>query len=579
MPDYPPVPTPPPNYWTIFGHSYWQYAFGTRTQAGRSDALFRATLGVEFADYANHGVVGAKLTWSGNSQGGWTRVLQNCNGSRNSRSPINQDVSPFVANQGAYLIGWGINDVGQGQTTQYHTAYQQAMRTVISRCRLSAVRNSDYAGAAGTGVIAYGAGFVQTAFTGDQSSSTSYRTANSTTNATVTITLPTIYNGETVTVCFIVDAGAVGGVVGFSGTSGASGTLTLSGIMPVSTSSIPVVKRFTNFTAAQAGTTIIITVNSLDGSGNVHFDSWWIEAAVPPPVVVCNTPRLTSTGYSGYTGPPVDSDVNLFNTYLTAVVAEFDSMVQIADIDSALQKDATLFAADGVHPNEFGAGRVADAVAAAVGNLTPTGRYGQTAQINPPSPKKGPLCRPHQLGFWYAPDTFGGPNGSAYTPVSGDAFALPFWVSDATATFTRWSVETLTSSVATTVWISIYDDRQMRGYPQYPYTTPTASAFTLTTGAAVTLSPTTNGNGFLFINPDPGLYWLYIKIATAGTSTLRTMKGPSLWVPSLTTGGAGGTTPCAWFLSGQGVGAPSTIFGSGATAVDNAPMIGLLVGN
>lgn len=579
MPAYPPAAVPAPSFWTIFGHSYWQYAFGTRTQAGRADALFRSTQDIEFADYANHGVVGAKLTWSGNSQGGWTRVLQNCNGSRNSRSPINLDVSPFVANQGAFLLGWGINDVGQGQTVQYHTAYQHAMRMAISACRLSIKRNSDLAATAGTGTVAYGTGFVQTAFTGDQSSSTSYRTANSTTNATVTITLPTVYNGEVVTVCFIVDAGTVGGIVGFSGTSGASGTLTLSGIMPAATSSIPVVKRFTNFTSAQAGTTIIITVNSLDASGNVHFDSWWIECAAPPPVVVCNTPRLTPTGYSGYTGPPVEQDIVVFNTYLQAVVNEFDSMVQIADLDTALAEDASLFAADGVHPNEFGAGRVADAIVTAVQNLQPTTRYGTTAQVNPPSPKKGPLCRPHLLGTWYAPDTFGGTAGSAYTPVSGDAFALPFWVGDATTTFTRWSVETLTSTVATTVWIAIYDDRQLRGYPQYPYTIPTTSAFTLTTGAAVTLSPTTNGNGFLFINPDPGLYWLYIKFATAGTSTLRTMKGPSLWVPQLTSGGAGGTTPCAWFLSGQGTGAPSTIFGTGATAVDNAPMVGLLVGS
>ena len=48
----------------------------------------------------------------------------------------------------------------------------------------------------------------------------------------------------------------------------------------------------------------------------------------------------------------------------------------------------------------------------------------------------------------------------------------------------------------------------------------------------------------------------------------------------LTTTGAGGTTPCGWFLGGQGTTQLTSIFPIaalfGVTAVDNVPMVGLL---
>src|SRR5262249_47801929 len=128
----------------------------------------------------------------------------------------------------------------------------------------------------------------------------------------------------------------------------------------------------------------------------------------------------------------------------------------------------------------------------------------------------------------------------------------------------------------------IYDDRRYQGYPQQIYQAPAninGTPFSLTTGAGAKLSPTSAGNGFLTRTlPDPGLYWLVLKISVAGTPTSRPCKGPSLWMPTLTTGGAGGVTPCGWQLTGKGTGSlPNTFFLSGATAVDNVPMMGLLI--
>jgi hypothetical protein len=138
----------------------------------------------------------------------------------------------------------------------------------------------------------------------------------------------------------------------------------------------------------------------------------------------------------------------------------------------------------------------------------------------------------------------------------------------------------ITSTVASAIYVCIYDDRRYIGYPQQIYLQPANVAgtpFPLTTGAGVKASPTSAGNGFLSLSfPDPGLYWLVVKIVTAGTTTMRTLKGPSLFVPNLTTTGAGGTTPCGWQLTGLGASVLPNNFPTGALAVDNVPMVGLL---
>lgn len=93
---------------------------------------------------------------------------------------------------------------------------------------------------------------------------------------------------------------------------------------------VPVVKRFT-LTAADAGKTIVATVAGIvasDTSATVDFDSCWMEAPEPPPVIVVNTPR-----YSGFSSNS-STQVGALNTDTATVVAEFDSSVTIADVDT-----------------------------------------------------------------------------------------------------------------------------------------------------------------------------------------------------------------------------------------------------
>ena len=55
-----------------------------------------------------------------------------------------------------------------------------------------------------------------------------------------------------------------------------------------------------------------------------------------------------------------------YNAAESSLSAEWDQNVVVFDADGALNKDPTLFAPDGVHLNDSGSDRVAQAAAAAV---------------------------------------------------------------------------------------------------------------------------------------------------------------------------------------------------------------------
>src|SRR4029077_1612977 len=73
------IPAPPfpvSYFWSFYGHSYYQGNFGTHGPAGRADSIMRSLFGLApIAETKNHAMVGARATWNGNSQGGWTRLI------------------------------------------------------------------------------------------------------------------------------------------------------------------------------------------------------------------------------------------------------------------------------------------------------------------------------------------------------------------------------------------------------------------------------------------------------------------------------------------------------------------------
>lgn len=593
-------PWPYPAFLNCYGHSYMQIAFGTRTQQGRIDGYVRSVMhtGPGPDGWQNHSISGAKLTSDTQSQGGWTRMMYYARGS-NLVSPVG---GPYVPNGGAFLFVWGINDLGAlTNTVQANTAYQHAMRACISRARASVVYRNDYPNSTN---LAFGAGFISQSFSWDYSSGNQTYKTITTVNATVTFTLPSDYKGETVAICFLWDpsaGGGSGGIVTFSGTAGVSGTFNMQQLLPnTATSKLPVVFRVKNLTAANAGQTIVSTVTTLGASGDVLFDSCWLESSTPSPVVVCNTARLRDNAaysiYPAWTSSQVsaDSDVQTFNTYLNSVVAEFDGMVQIADIDTALGKNPNAYGTDGLHPNEWGAAGCADAIANAYTACIPQSTYGEASNMQSQSPVSGVISRPHKTQQWYLPDAGGiNPLGvNEYTILAQDAFAIPFYVSQGQTRWANWSLTfgSQAASTAPTVNFVVMDDRTYQGYPQnITDASANGAALSIGTSGTFTSTNTPGQNGFLGSVKDVGLYWLVILFVTAGSpnpGTLRTIKGPSMFMPGLSNTGAPiSGNPCAWYNSGAGVGPiPQNFQGISlgqpgfSTLVDNPPAIGIKMG-
>jgi hypothetical protein len=135
-----------------------------------------------------------------------------------------------------------------------------------------------------------------------------------------------------------------------------------------------------------AGDTIEVNLKTQNiAASSLNVDYVQIEAdpldgpiiAVP---LVNKLPNYT-TGYNTWahgpsagTDPLNDASVGTWNAAISSVAAEFPNRIVLVDVDSALTKSSTDFAADNTHPNGRGHGKIADALYLAItrsGLLTP----------------------------------------------------------------------------------------------------------------------------------------------------------------------------------------------------------------
>jgi hypothetical protein len=486
--------------------------------------------------------------------------------------------SPYFADGGGTIFCWGINDIGgvSGTQTQIRAAFQLALRAVISRARSSVVFEDN---STQGGVPSYGAGFTQVTASQDYSSGTTVRQASSTTNANLTITLPSDYKGEPVSIQFSAMPGALGGNVSFGGTAGVTGTLALTGVAPATPNShLPVIKRITNLTSAAAGKTITVTVTSVDSGGLVIFDCWWIESLIPAPVIVCNVPRVLSSGYAGYANGIGDTEVTNLNGDIASVVAEFDGMVQIADLDGALNKTTSRFASDGLHPNEDGARYCARAIRTAINRLVPTDPTAPEVSTAQSAPQAGPVRLPRLGGGvqYYTPAASSTTTGTA--PAAGTMYAMPFMVTEGREMYNRFAMRVSTAgSSSSSIRIALFDDPGWTGYPQNLVDEPTVGgAFSISTSTGIK----TSAAGLFTWALDPGLWWILWLQVTKGTShAFDMLQGPDLTGvmplvdPSTL---ASNTTPIAYQLTGQSTSGFFGNFPSGAAVASACPKLALL---
>lgn len=570
----PRFPMQMPDFWTVYGHSFVQYNGGSIDQTGRLDSLMRATFDIEHNNFRNHGKNGAILWYSGAGKGNWSTIWGNRGDYRNLTA------APYPGEGGATLLCYGINDLGTiDPTTQIQTCLQNAWQAAISRCRTGVVYKDALAGR-----TVFGAGFAQVTNDFDNGSlGGTYWNATAITNANITMTLPADYNGEPVAMCFLGSyAGA--GLITFTGTAGVTGTLELANDTPgASFSYSPMIKRVTGLTSAQAGLTIIATVTRFDAGTSVKFTDWWLESLSPPPVLVCNINRPTAAGYALYaawtgTQASKDAQVATANANLSAVVAQFDTMVQIVDMDSVIGNQASL-TSDGLHPNDLGAALIVDQCVKALQNILPVTSRGQTASMNTPSPRSGNPRQPHMRTKWYTTQSRKG-YGTSASVVAQDQYFIPFIVTEGREAWGAVAVEAMNAIAGTAVRLGMYDDPEWSGYPQkLAVGGEFTSAGALTVPTAIGMAPLT----IPFPQPrtDPGLYWLTVKFTTVGVAhTFRSLLGPVDQMTNLSSTGTG-VPPVGYKLTGQGTGAlldfcPQT----GATEVDAIPMVAIqLVSN
>lgn len=146
---------------------------------------------------------------------------------------------------------------------------------------------------------------------------------------------------------------------------------------------VSVTERF-YLDATSGGKTIVGTFNknALETGMTADFDSWWIEAQEPPPIVVVdaldfpNDPYYFAPSSASFGIPGSARRIAVWNSMVSSVVSEFtDGQVQIADAYSAWNARSGLLGSDMVY-GSGGAGVTTTAT-----TLTDTGKSGLGAWL------------------------------------------------------------------------------------------------------------------------------------------------------------------------------------------------------
>lgn len=314
------MPTPIVSKLEVFGHSIAAGFPYVPTNDLRYSSRLASRLGAAETNAAVGGAYAA--THDGN---GWRLVMQSI------IPPHGQDV---------VLLHFGVNDLSTYGTPAYREPFKAAMRAMIARMRSSALFEDL------SGTVAYsGTDWTAQANTGFNSGST-YRQCT-TNGATVTISVPSYFQGGTIVLGFMASTNVGDGAVHTITVDGVgAGSLDTRGTQVTGKVNGPV-KRLTGLSAGAH--TIVITTSSV--TNFTFFDYWAIEDPTPPVILLVNQNQLSHlNNFPSLTDTVIDD----LNARIAEVAAEFDDYVIVSDVDAALAKNNDYFNSDGLHPNSLG---------------------------------------------------------------------------------------------------------------------------------------------------------------------------------------------------------------------------------
>lgn len=363
-----------------FGHSYAFFTYSTPAQ--RPPTRLGAQLGVPVQVGARSGstLLGMGRTW-----GGMMTVVAHT-------PPAPRTWGDRVApRNGASVILTGINDLNQyssmdsgdgssGDDTlrynQFIAHWPEAVRFVTSWLSLGAWWPYSEL----TGQLTYGGTWLNTSAAAANlvfGLHTSYRYTGGS-SSTISFTIPEAWEGETVVLFFMAPrysdlAGTIpstpyASTLTFSigGTTvlpeGHSTSLSTKGaplpyVVPNTYGAVGHIAARIAIPADAGGTTLLVT----GSTGGISFEGLGVEAARP--VRWCNIPTLTS-----YTNDRLtDARVTATNTATETALEDFSSFAGLVDIATPLDADGDSFTdadalSDGLHPNDYGAGIIADTI-------------------------------------------------------------------------------------------------------------------------------------------------------------------------------------------------------------------------
>lgn len=345
-----------------FGHSYISGAMTNPTTNRQSAKLAAACHATE----TNKGVGSSILCTNSNIGGqdtstppaGIVGVLQNIAAARTPGT--DQFLSPIQC----AVICWGINDWAIMGAAQFAISFPANLHSAIRRFRTGAIFEDNDAS------VTYPTGtWVQTAGTTANSGATNHNTASAT--ASVSIAVPSQYQGQAITLGFI-DSGNATTINVVDETAANRGTLTTGSYSFVQTQrrfGYPSIYIPAGTLASGSHT---LTVNYTSVVTQAFFDYWSIESVPTPLIIIQLANRIPdyTKHASGWPNAPLnDAAITSMNTIMQTVAATYtDGRVVCVPVDDIVGNLASNLTSDSVHPNSGVAGQMAYRFVSAIQN-------------------------------------------------------------------------------------------------------------------------------------------------------------------------------------------------------------------